>query len=531
MPTPIEAAKLDQLRKLKGGARVAYPYSNDERHVVVERVVGGLPREKRLIAWLTADKEHTGALLVVQQELGGDATGVEVYRKYETLPGPKVWRYWEDDSGATILASYTQRVRADEVSEEFLELLAEETEVTLGDGTDIEGTIIDLSVTEESKAVSVVTATFSTDLVKDAEGQSRTRYKVDYPYEERKYPRVTWTITIPEEVHGQRPWSQRCLVRGYRSLHLTHEEFQIGPKSATGSLTLVYETLPGPWLWTPETMERERVNLWTGQIKLRHKPGSLLDKVDAAGTGTTLRTMQARVDDGPDNAHWWDSGTPPPGRLRVTARVLAVDAKGNREWIFIHSRKLIEQEKQTCTLIVQGSVVPPVNYELVDVGFQFPAVLTLVGTSPFGFVPLHSTGWPGVDFSLQSARQATFPALAVRYYIQSETKPDVPEAWSVTTRAASSRFFPVNNNTIHPAWTATLVNGDAETTYTEIFAASTPATYSSADVLLTKAVATKWRGNIWEIMHVYVCEDGVPSLMAFFREQYNIGRFRGINPS
>lgn len=84
MPIP-QRYLLDALRKLRGDALVTHP--DDALGVRrVERVFT-VRRGADETAYLVADGEYTGTVLVQQYTVGGDKQDVEIYQAYETLPG------------------------------------------------------------------------------------------------------------------------------------------------------------------------------------------------------------------------------------------------------------------------------------------------------------------------------------------------------------------------------------------------------------------------------------------------------------
>jgi len=89
---------LDQIRGLRGKARVTYPDAN----VAVKKVerITTLPKDNWEIPYLSVDDEHAGCLLVMQEKVSEDGKFVEVYRAYETLPGSWVpFTRYSDDLG------------------------------------------------------------------------------------------------------------------------------------------------------------------------------------------------------------------------------------------------------------------------------------------------------------------------------------------------------------------------------------------------------------------------------------------------
>ena len=106
-------AHLDVLRALKGEPKVSYPYG-DVDYPVTERVMP-LPRLKATaLPFITTPEPDAtrfpNNVLVDQLELQCDRTTVEVYRKYERVPGKILTTYTEDEETQTAVQVDTQIV-------------------------------------------------------------------------------------------------------------------------------------------------------------------------------------------------------------------------------------------------------------------------------------------------------------------------------------------------------------------------------------------------------------------------------------
>jgi hypothetical protein len=106
-------AHLDVLRALKGEPKVSYPYG-DVDYPVTERVQT-LPRLKAAaLPFITTPEPDAtrfpNNVLVEQIELQCDRTTVEVYRKYERVPGTVLTTYTQDEETQTDVQVDTQIV-------------------------------------------------------------------------------------------------------------------------------------------------------------------------------------------------------------------------------------------------------------------------------------------------------------------------------------------------------------------------------------------------------------------------------------
>jgi hypothetical protein len=106
-------AHLDVLRALKGEPKVSYPYG-DVDYPVTERVQT-LPRLKAAaLPFITTPEPDAtrfpNNVLVEQLELQCDRTSVEVYRKYDRVPGKVLTTYTEDEETQTDVQVDTQIV-------------------------------------------------------------------------------------------------------------------------------------------------------------------------------------------------------------------------------------------------------------------------------------------------------------------------------------------------------------------------------------------------------------------------------------
>lgn len=71
-------------------------------------------------------------------------------------------------------------------------------------------------------------------------------YTVLYPYVAKEFPRVQWNLRIAVADYEGMEFSQECLVAGYDGLELVEEVFAVDALGVFGTLTLTYESLPGP---------------------------------------------------------------------------------------------------------------------------------------------------------------------------------------------------------------------------------------------------------------------------------------------
>lgn len=107
-----ELYHLGRLRALRGDALVTYPYGSTsykrvERVYTVERGQG----EK---TFLIADAEYTGTKLTQQRIVGGDHLFVEIYQRYDTIPGPVLTSVVYDLQTKSYVTESRQMVAASE---------------------------------------------------------------------------------------------------------------------------------------------------------------------------------------------------------------------------------------------------------------------------------------------------------------------------------------------------------------------------------------------------------------------------------
>lgn len=107
-----ELYHIERLRALRGDALVTYPYGS-VNYKQCERVYS-VERSQAETAFLAADGEFTGTKLTAQRIVGGDAVYVEIYQRYETLPGPAVTTVkFDAESGVLITTTRTRMLLAD----------------------------------------------------------------------------------------------------------------------------------------------------------------------------------------------------------------------------------------------------------------------------------------------------------------------------------------------------------------------------------------------------------------------------------
>ncbi len=112
-------ALVAELRTLKGGAKVTYP-EGDKDYPTTERVLR-LKRGDHLPTFGDPEPDATrfpNNKLSQQVETGGDVQWVEVYRKYERLPGKIVTTTRLDDDGNVVTVSRQRKVVGEIVSGE-----------------------------------------------------------------------------------------------------------------------------------------------------------------------------------------------------------------------------------------------------------------------------------------------------------------------------------------------------------------------------------------------------------------------------
>lgn len=110
LTTYLDADKVELLRRLQGRAHVTLA-DESTTHYIVERLSRRTCGPKAwILAALTPDQEWATALLVHQELLGGDEHALDVYYRYETLPGPELYQDGVDEETGTGLWVYRQKV-------------------------------------------------------------------------------------------------------------------------------------------------------------------------------------------------------------------------------------------------------------------------------------------------------------------------------------------------------------------------------------------------------------------------------------
>lgn len=110
--TPLVSTKvLEQVRARKGEPRVTWP-EGDAAYPMTERAVT-VPRSKAVLAFGTAEPDTVrfpNNVLTYQEETRCDGHNVEMYRRYEVLPGPTILRQIFDSETHSAAILSTQRI-------------------------------------------------------------------------------------------------------------------------------------------------------------------------------------------------------------------------------------------------------------------------------------------------------------------------------------------------------------------------------------------------------------------------------------
>ncbi len=102
---------LDSIRALRGEPRVTFP-EGDANYPMTERVVTAL-RADAILAFGTPEPDTTrfgSNVLTYQEETKSDGPRVEMYRRYERLPGPVLTSYLDDAETMTPVLIQRQRI-------------------------------------------------------------------------------------------------------------------------------------------------------------------------------------------------------------------------------------------------------------------------------------------------------------------------------------------------------------------------------------------------------------------------------------
>lgn len=155
------------------------------------------------------------------------------------------------------------------------------------------------------------------------------------------------------------------------------------------------------------------------------------------------------------------------------------------------------------TLFTECMAIPPTRIEVIESNYPLPAQFTFLSGWNFPPVPPLRVQGPflGVNFDMTPHQRPYLSYVIINYY--NGFPGAYGTAFSVTSPGAGSRFFPIDNNTIHDSVNLTETNGMSSQTV-ESFDASTPASYTPGDALLIAQPVRKVEGPIWEERLTYV---------------------------
>lgn len=114
---------IQQLRKLEGAPKVTYPF-DDVAFPQTERIIKAT-RGTHILAFLSAEPDsdlYPALVLTEQVETSSDAQYVEVYHKYEVIPGKAVHSTRIDTDGAVVDVSRRRMLVADIVTAESVSM-------------------------------------------------------------------------------------------------------------------------------------------------------------------------------------------------------------------------------------------------------------------------------------------------------------------------------------------------------------------------------------------------------------------------
>jgi hypothetical protein len=131
-------------------------------------------------------------------------------------------------------------------------------------------------------------------------------WSVTYPTVSKEHPQVTRRLKVAEEDYRGMAFAQGCLVNGYSELELVGETFEVGPTAVFGTLTLIFDAIPGPALAGEGYDENGDLETTTIQtVPANHEPPveqmnylvNFAEKapLDAKRATLTLKTVAART--------------------------------------------------------------------------------------------------------------------------------------------------------------------------------------------------------------------------------------------
>lgn len=319
--------------------------------------------------------------------------------------------------------------------------------------------------------------------------QDAYNYDISYPSGDPDYPLVKRTYILPRSTYAA--VAEGTADSAFSGCVLTRQRVgRIGDPQLDSRYILVerwFEKVPGKVTLSEDEDTEHRVIIYT------HR--QMIADADLPVTNALSSTLGASYTNGKLlewNASAWTTGAG-----------YVIDAK----------KLPIEDSTAYVERVVQYCAKPPTRYSFPSQGYTFPGIYQLIaGGSWINFDEGYKTKhpWAGVDYTFIAARTMLRPVQEKFSYFLEGSQPAFPDLWRVVSPASASRFLPIPANTIHPAFSITEFGADIVTAVVETYPASTPPSYSYADVLLISCEDVTWRGRIKMRREVRISETRSP---------------------
>lgn len=505
-------AYLDELRALQGEAKVTNVYG-DPAYSTTERVynvyrsevsgyVPGTSKEPNAARW----PNH---FLVDLHELDGTSTHVNLYLKYERLPGLEITAPHYDNALGTEGIKYTQRVAYGTPAKPAAALRI----VSVG--------IANPGVVTVESQHDLPVGTFSL-YIAGVKGSTPTI--TDGIYVATRTGAITFTI--PVNVTGAATVNTGYaspLYNGQVIIDSTIENDQ----AVTSTLTTITALLPGRrttgLTWASGGLRRKRTEQTTyhgtgltGGTNIEKEEVGVIDTAQARLVTETLVDANGTALADGDGEYTISIRD---GRTRITIfttfRIVAAGYTVPVENATFKTGKVLDSK----TTPIEGSpnLLLEVDWYValslprtanISLTYAFPGIFKkLQDWEALDNVPsIARRPWMGVDVDYIDPKTLTVTGREIIIYTEGANA-YLPVPFKVISPGSGSRAYPfIRPNTIHEAIVTYYVHANGSIDTIENLEASSPNHYDPYDILVAQAGGEEWRGRIYEHRIVQVSE-------------------------
>lgn len=505
-------AYLDELRALQGEPKVTNVYG-DTAYSTTERVynvyrsdvagfIPGTSKEPNTTRW----PNH---FLVELHELDGNETHVNLYLKYERLPGLEITAPHYNNALGTEGITYTQRVAYGTPCKPSAALRI----VSVGTGNPATVTI------ESQHDLPVGTTSLYLAGIKGS-----TPTLTDGIYVATRTGATTFTIPINVTVGATANTGYASPL--YNGQVIVDSSIE-NDGAITSTLTTITALLPGrrasSLSWAAGGIRRKRTEQTTyhgtelaGGTNLEKEEIAIVDTAQARQIKETLVDANGIALADGDGEY---TMAVRDGRTRVTIyttfRVVAASYTLPLENSVFKTGRVLDarlheiQGSPNCIAEIDWlAVLPLPRAEYPSLRYDFPGTFVqLQEWWNLDNIPGPARRpYPGIDIDYDEPKGLTTTGREIVFYTHGPS-PYMPKPFYVDSPGAGSRTYPfIRPNTIHPPIVSYYIDSVGDAIKVENLEASTPDNYDAYDILTGSASSVPWKGRVFENRIMQVSE-------------------------